>query len=271
MPAPVIDPAKPGGGELLPSHRRRTTLPNSRVGRARLSSAHPPTSTMFLPALPALGATAPLTAPPPILAITHQQWTDFNTTLGGTLRQGFPVARPCFANVGANVAGSMNMDQCSAVQSSYKNDVFIADNYGEFTQLTSFEPVLTTISSRCLPECRRRSRAVLGRGADRLRNTQSNWATCQATGDECLLDYNLPQNPLAYILKTCKQGSVSTYYVPSFLPARTPHSLTRLNQVDVAQPSDVQNTFVFAKAHGIPLAIKNSGVRPEAFAEHNSI
>ncbi|KAK3045560.1 hypothetical protein LTS18_013701, partial [Coniosporium uncinatum] len=70
----------------------------------------------------------------------------------------------------------------------------------------------------------------------------TNWASCQATAQECTLDYNLPSNPAYYTPPaSCYQGSVASYYI------------------NVAQVSDVQAALKFSNDTGVPLVIKNSG------------
>ena len=75
-----------------------------------------------------------------------------------------------------------------------------------------------------------------------------NWGACQAQGQECSLNFNLPTEPTYYALpNTCYQGSVPNYYI------------------NVKQVSDVQAGLSFATKYGVPLVVKNSGayLRPE--------
>lgn len=71
---------------------------------------------------------------------------------------------------------------------------------------------------------------------------QTQWETCQATGDQCLLDYSdtgnvnptLPPNQ-------CKAGSVPSYFI------------------DVRLPGDVSAAFKFSEKTNTTLVIKNTG------------
>ncbi|SCV68840.1 BQ2448_961 [Microbotryum intermedium] len=155
--------------------------------------------------LSALAAASPLQerALPPILQVPQTAWTQLNTSVQGRLARGSPMARSCFLQAGFQVAGSFDAGKCATVQQNYAEDIYIANQFGGYAT--------------------------------------ANWGTCQTTGDQCLLDYNLPQNPLAYTAKTCQQGSVPPYYV------------------NIQKPSDVSASIAFAKKYGVPLVVKNSG------------
>ncbi|KAJ3505423.1 hypothetical protein NLJ89_g7428 [Agrocybe chaxingu] len=72
--------------------------------------------------------------------------------------------------------------------------------------------------------------------------TQTQWETCQATSQQCLLDYRLPdkQDPTTRH-KQCFQGSVPSHFIR------------------VQQPSDISAAFKFSKQSQVPLVIKNTG------------
>lgn len=72
--------------------------------------------------------------------------------------------------------------------------------------------------------------------------TWGQWETCQATGEQCLLDFATPTDPAATASpNTCELGSIP------------PHFL------DVEGPEDVIAAFEFTKETGVPLVIKNTG------------
>ncbi|KAJ7612040.1 FAD-binding domain-containing protein [Mycena polygramma] len=72
--------------------------------------------------------------------------------------------------------------------------------------------------------------------------TWSQWETCQATGDQCLLDFTVPTDPAATKApNTCERGSIPDYFI------------------DVRGPEDVIAAFEFSKETGIPLVVKNTG------------
>ncbi|KDQ50497.1 hypothetical protein JAAARDRAFT_63111 [Jaapia argillacea MUCL 33604] len=74
------------------------------------------------------------------------------------------------------------------------------------------------------------------------RYINTNWETCQTTGQQCLLDYTNPSNPKpASAPNQCLLGSIPNTYV------------------DVRRPEDVAAAFKFSKAFGIPLIVKNTG------------
>uniref|UniRef100_A0A8H7XZV8 FAD-binding PCMH-type domain-containing protein n=1 Tax=Psilocybe cubensis TaxID=181762 RepID=A0A8H7XZV8_PSICU len=71
----------------------------------------------------------------------------------------------------------------------------------------------------------------------------TNWETCQSTGDECLLDWTDPTNPTAFATpQKCLLGNIPSYYI------------------DISGPNDVKAAFNFANQTGIRLSIKNTGL-----------
>ncbi|KAF5326532.1 hypothetical protein D9611_000989 [Ephemerocybe angulata] len=69
---------------------------------------------------------------------------------------------------------------------------------------------------------------------------QSQWETCQATNEHCLLDWKDPHNEQP-TRSQCKMGSLPQYYI------------------DVHTPRDVTAAFDFSRNTGIPLTIRNTG------------
>ncbi|KZT25422.1 FAD-binding domain-containing protein [Neolentinus lepideus HHB14362 ss-1] len=70
-------------------------------------------------------------------------------------------------------------------------------------------------------------------------NTQ--WETCQATGQQCLLDWEDPLNPAPPSSETCQLGSISDHYI------------------DVRRAADVAAAFDFSRKSGRPIIVKNTG------------
>ncbi|EPQ50955.1 FAD-binding domain-containing protein [Gloeophyllum trabeum ATCC 11539] len=71
-------------------------------------------------------------------------------------------------------------------------------------------------------------------------NTQ--WETCQTTGEQCLLDWEDPTNPgPVSSSQTCQLGSVSRHFI------------------DVRKPADVAAAFDYSRRSGVPLIVKNTG------------
>lgn len=138
-----------------------------------------------------------------ISTITPDQWSALNSTVNGRLYKAAPFARPCFSRYNGEFT-KPDAAQCKAVQAGYTKEMSIADSFAGFQN--------------------------------------SNWATCQANGQGCGLNFNAPQDPTYYAdPKNCYQGSIPSYYI------------------DVQEVSDVQAGLKFASDTGIPLVVKNSG------------
>ncbi|KAG8770828.1 hypothetical protein FRC12_004022 [Ceratobasidium sp. 428] len=106
--------------------------------------------------------------------VPKAEWDALNTTVGGRLAYGVPLARSCFAQAGVNVTGSA-MD-CATVQAKYGLDTF---------RVTQFGATMRT-----------------------------QWETCQKTSQGCLLDATKPSNAAAFSApRVCNQGSVPPYYI----------------------------------------------------------
>ncbi|KAJ7609916.1 FAD-binding domain-containing protein [Roridomyces roridus] len=146
-------------------------------------------------------------APLPLLATSLRlsAWAELNRTVSGRLVQGVPFARACFPHVGAGVAGSFNKAQCEAVQTAYVTPEVLQTSLGAYI------------------------------------NTQ--WETCQATSEQCLLNFTDPADPVAIASHggICAQGSV-----PDF-------------GVNVQSAEDVKAAFTFSRETGVPLVVKGTG------------
>ncbi|KAK5730587.1 hypothetical protein LTR15_000524 [Elasticomyces elasticus] len=124
----------------------------------------------------------------PISSITTTQWLALDQSVGGRLHKGYPMAKPCYS-VYNGVLQTPSLAQCSAVQTGYTDEIYIASQYGGYMNIA--EDLM----------------------ADKL-SSQTNWGYCQATAKECGLDFNVPANPLYYTAPAnCQQGSVPDYYI----------------------------------------------------------
>jgi FAD/FMN-containing dehydrogenase len=133
----------------------------------------------------------------------HDIWKPFNSTVSGQLHESTPFSLPCFSAYGSEPI-SPQPELCSLVQSNYTNSRYRAQYYNGF------------------------------------QNNQDEVCLSNTT-DQCLLSPTKPADPVAFVNKSCNQGSVSKYYV------------------NVRSEKDVISTFKFAKQHKIKLSIKNSG------------
>ncbi|KAI0708921.1 FAD-binding domain-containing protein [Cerioporus squamosus] len=132
------------------------------------------------------------------------QWDILNATVHGRLHEASPFARSCFPETSGDVYGRYDAGICTAVIAGYGDPAFRVNEFGSYM------------------------------------NTQ--WETCQATSDQCLLDYYNASNPAATTPpRVCAQGSVPKYYI------------------DVHEPADVQAAFRFSRHTGVPLVVKNTG------------
>jgi hypothetical protein len=111
---------------------------------------------------------------PPITQLDTPDYNVLNSTLGGTLRIGRPLAAPCYSEYNGTKV-TPNSAQCSTIQAQYKNETFIAQNFGGY------------------------------------QNAQ--WGECQGLGQGCALDYASPTSSVP-ATSNCVQGSVPNYYIP---------------------------------------------------------
>ncbi|QRV98496.1 FAD-binding domain protein [Ceratobasidium sp. AG-Ba] len=123
--------------------------------------------------LPLLAALASVSARSPY-EVPKAEWDALNTTVGGRLAFGVPLARSCFQQAGTNVTSGG--PDCATVQAKYGLDTF---------RVTQFGAMMRT-----------------------------QWETCQKTDQGCLLDSDKPTNATAFAApKVCNQGSVAPYYI----------------------------------------------------------
>jgi FAD/FMN-containing dehydrogenase len=133
----------------------------------------------------------------------HDIWNTFNSTVSGHLHESRPFSVPCFSEYEGQPI-SPDPGLCSLVQSNYTNSRYRAQYYNGF------------------------------------QNNQDEVCLSNMT-DQCLLDPTNAADPVAFMNKSCNQGSVSDYYV------------------DVRSEKDVISSFKFAKQNIVRLSIKNSG------------
>ncbi|KAF8190333.1 FAD-binding domain-containing protein [Mycena galopus ATCC 62051] len=107
---------------------------------------------------------------------TPEQWRAFNSSIGGKLHVGIPVARPCFTLAGAGVAGSTDATECAAVRQGWDNSLFLVEQFGAYMNV--------------------------------------QWGSCQATSQSCLISgLNTSNTAPSDPPNVCQQGSVSWYYI----------------------------------------------------------
>ncbi|KAF9477860.1 FAD-binding domain-containing protein [Pholiota conissans] len=137
------------------------------------------------------------------LRSVSDEWASLNKTLGGRLQRGIPFAQPCFLS--ALTPSSANYSaQCTEIQERNEDHLFRSESFGSY-ELTQ-------------------------------------WETCEATGEQCSIDWQNPQNSAAFSPpRECKQGSVPSYYI------------------EVKEPNDVRAAYAFTQRTKIPLVIKNTG------------
>ncbi|KDR72263.1 hypothetical protein GALMADRAFT_767519 [Galerina marginata CBS 339.88] len=139
-----------------------------------------------------------------IPGVSLLDWQALNITVQGRLHSSVPFSRPCFDKVSVGVLGQSNQAACSAVQTGNGNSTLRATSPGAYQE--------------------------------------TQWETCQATSDQCLLDWTNPTNPAAFSPpKVCSQGSIPPYFI------------------EAQCVRDVQAAFAFSKKTKIPLSIRNTG------------
>ncbi|KLO05539.1 FAD-binding domain-containing protein [Schizopora paradoxa] len=120
------------------------------------------------------------------------------------LFEGSPFARSCFPTGESNATSAFNSDACKTVRAGYSNETLRFNTIGGYI------------------------------------NTQ--WETCQATGEQCLLDFTNPSNIKAVESPfQCRNGSVPRYFV------------------NVTSPEDIVFGLKSSRDLGLPLIVKNTG------------
>jgi hypothetical protein len=108
------------------------------------------------------------------LAGKAPNYNALNSTLGGTLAKGVPVAEPCYDNYNGSPV-TPNAAQCSTVAANYDKELYIEQNFGAYEN--------------------------------------TNWGICQATGQGCTLNFSNPSQTVPSKAE-CYQGSIPSYYIP---------------------------------------------------------
>lgn len=126
-----------------------------------------------------------------------------NSYLDGRIHLNEPLAKPCFSNYNGQPV-QPNYDLCLEIQQNYHDPDFRFSHAGAYMNLQD--------------------------------------EICASEPEiQCLLDFSNPEDPTAYVNKTCWQGSVPAYYIKA------------------SKVSDVQEALAWAKDTGTPISIKSSG------------
>ncbi|KAJ7754480.1 FAD-binding domain-containing protein [Mycena metata] len=129
---------------------------------------------MFVVSFAGVLLAAVVSAHPSERVVTATQWAALNSSIGGRLHVGIPLARPCFTL--ADTAGNINATECAAVRQGWTNNLFLVEQFGAYM------------------------------------NTQ--WGSCQATAQTCLIDgLNVSDPTPSDPPNVCEQGSVPPYYI----------------------------------------------------------
>jgi hypothetical protein len=80
----------------------------------------------------------------PISSITPAQWAQLNHTVGGRLHVGYPLAKPCYSVYNGSYV-ALNSAQCSAVQSGYTDETYIASQYGGYMNVRPLYPIFQLV------------------------------------------------------------------------------------------------------------------------------
>ena len=162
-------------------------------------------------------------------------WNALNATLGGRLSIIVPYSHSCFVQ-------PFNSSACVALRSNYLDE---GENHSTHLLIDDSRVMSLPVTRSNTP------------GA----YIQTQWETCQATNQECLLDYlNLGDVAPTLPPFQCKQGSVPSYFVSTLVAIMYVMSLYDL-QIDVQCAEDVSAAFAFVAKTNVTLAIKNTGVR----------
>jgi FAD/FMN-containing dehydrogenase len=133
-------------------------------------------------------------------SVTPQQWNLLSQAVQGRLYVDTPMAKPCYLLYNGT-ANTPDAGQCTAVINGYKTDTFIVTQPGGYIN--------------------------------------PNWGVCQASGQGCNLDFNIPAIPAS--TANCYQGSVPSRYI------------------NVTRYQDVQAALLFSNQTKVPLVVKNTG------------
>ncbi|TFY55055.1 hypothetical protein EVJ58_g8490 [Rhodofomes roseus] len=137
-------------------------------------------------------------------AVSQQQWDQLNSTVNGRLQAAIPFSRPCFPDVAQDVLGEFDEDECATVQAGYTNSTVRVGVVGSYMM--------------------------------------TQWETCQATSEQCLLDDLDPSDAQAFSPpQVCAEGGIPPLYI------------------DVQEPSDVQAAFSFSQNTSVPIVVKTTG------------
>ncbi|KAL2858219.1 hypothetical protein BJX68DRAFT_278227 [Aspergillus pseudodeflectus] len=136
-----------------------------------------------------------------ISSVSKQDWDAFNASIHGRLHEGVPIFAPCYS-VYNGESQIPDSTTCTTLQESRHDQFFISSHFGGYTE--------------------------------------SNWAGCQATGDNCALSMSVP-DLVTPVARSCAQGSVPELYV------------------DARNVEDVQRAVNFARERNLRFVVKNSG------------
>ncbi|KAF1988613.1 FAD-binding domain-containing protein [Aulographum hederae CBS 113979] len=106
--------------------------------------------------------------------LAEADWNALNSTLGGKLLTGTPIAKPCFSNY-KGVPGAKDATSCTAVQAGYNSPFYEKKNPGGYMWV--------------------------------------NYGGCMAKAQHCNLDFASPRTAVAPDA-ICHQGSVPDFFVP---------------------------------------------------------
>lgn len=139
---------------------------------------------------------------PSIAQVTLSQWESLNASVSGRLYHNAPLAKNCFKSFDGSDTGVVPELECDLVQRGYCSE-----------NLRTNHPA---------------------------GQINSQWETCQARSEGCLLDATNPTNEQATVQK-CEMGSLSSFYI------------------EVHDAEDVKAAFAFSQSTSVPLVIKNTG------------
>ena len=165
-------------------------------------------------------------------------WNALNASTSGRLFAGIPYSKPCFVQ-------SFNSTSCVAARSNYLDE-------GE------------SCSTHFLQDQSPATTLAVTRSNTPGAYIQTQWETCQAINDQCLLDYlNLGNVSPTLPPLRCEAGSVPSYFVCILVFITYVMLLMRYIElkIDVQSPGDVSAAFAFATKTNVTLTIKNTGVR----------